>query len=407
MPSPTKRSRVLLCWGYYRKGWIAPFEELNGELDFHYLFHLTKDEEERSYTQQPRHYWNDFRSAQEVLDEIEPDSVVFMSLSGLRVIALNMVARRRGIPTFVFQHGYFRSLADYLSLPSGPPARVHGTKSVKSGSSALQAIAFMLRSNGARQPLETARAISMVLMAREAGYYRSQLRFRFRGRMPDRYITYSQETSEIHRQLDGAKVSSITPIGIPEFDPIFRLLASSNAERARTVLLIDSPNAENRYGVTTTTPKKKATFLEELAARLAERGCRLVVKLHPETFAATWLPAADNLEYVRDEAVGPLIQQARACLGFDSTLTIPAVIARPTMLFAEVESGLTKKARELGVATVVKGVDYSDAQLDAVLDAKERSPVLLERFTTSFAHSADGNATQRLAAELKKAMSQV
>jgi len=252
------------------------------------------------------------------------------------------------------------------------------------------------------EPLDAWRAIAMLLMSRSAGHYPSQLRFRFRGRMPDRYIVYSDATAEIHRQLDQAGDSSIIPVGIPEFDPIFRLLASAKGDYKKHVLLIDSPNAENRYGVTPTTIEKKIGFLNDLSERLEQRGYPLVVKLHPETYRAAWLPASRNIRYVRDHDVGPLIQEAHACFGFDSTLVIPAIIARPTMLFELCESTLTTSARELGVATVVRGLKCSDERLSALLDAKERSIEKLERFTVCFAHCADGNATKRLGNALRE-----
>jgi len=107
---------------------VAPFEELNHEFDFHYLFHLSKAEEGCSHTNRPRHYWNDFDTAQEVIGEIKPDRIIFMSLSGLRPIALNMAARRRAIPTFILQHGYFQSLENYLSPPTGSSKEVSETK---------------------------------------------------------------------------------------------------------------------------------------------------------------------------------------------------------------------------------------------------------------------------------------
>ena len=393
--------RVLLCWGYHRRGWIAPFEQLNREFDFHYLFYLSKEEEERSYTDQPRHYWNEFRTAQEILDRIKPDRLVFMSLSGLRPIALNMAARRRGIPTFVFQHGYFRSLENYLSLPTTRSKKVAETKTTRQASSASQAVRFMLRSNIAEDPIDALRAVAMLLVSRRRGYYRSQLRFRFRGRTPDRYLTYSEKTSEIHRQLDDASNSSIIPVGIPEFDPVFRLLANSKQGSKKKILLIDSPNAENRYGVTTTSIETKVRFLKDLSLRLAERRYSLAVKLHPETYESSWLPSLDNIEYVRDHDIGSLIQEAHACVGFDSTLMIPAIIARPTMLFELSESSLASKAREFCVATVVRGLECSNEELDTLLEAKERSAEQLERFTRFFAHSADGNATKRLADALR------
>lgn len=401
MPLPARRLRVLLCWGYHRRGWVAPFEHLNREIDFHYLFFRNKEEEECSYTDQPRHYWNDFSRAQEILDQIEPDRLVFMSLSGLRPIALNMAARRRGIPTFIFQHGYFRSLENYLSLSAPRQRAAAGTKATAPPSSASQAVRFMLRSNVLAQPIDSLRAITLLLESRRAGHYRSQLRFRFRGRMPDRYITYSEVTSQIHRQLDDARSSSIIPIGIPEFDPIFRTLASSKQGSNQSVLLIDSPNAENRYGSTTMSVETKARFFTDLSLRLGRRGHSLVVKLHPETYDASWLPALENTTYVRDHDVAPLIEEARACIGFDSTLVIPAIIARPTMLFELSESTLMTSARELGVAIVIHGLECSDEHLDALLDGEERPAEQLGKFTQRFAHSADGNATRRLADALR------
>lgn len=260
----------------------------------------------------------------------------------------------------------------------------------------------MLRSNLREEPLDCSRAVVMLLESRRTDQYRSQLRFRFRGRMPDRYITYSEETSEFHRQLDGAPSSSITPIGIPEFDPIFQHLADATQSRGNDVLLIDSPNADNRYGIIATNIEEKVRFLVDLAERLEDRGRSLVVKLHPETYDATWLPSHPNLRYVRDAEMGQLIHDAQACIGFDSTLVIPAIIARPTLLFELRESSLLTGARELGVATVVRGLRCSREQLDGLLAATPRAGDQIERFIQSFAHSADGHATQRLATVLSE-----
>ncbi len=389
-----------MCWNYGRTGLVAPFERLNREFEFHYIFCWSRREEQGSHTNQPRHYWNEFRTAQEILDTIKPDRVVFMGFWELRTIALNIAARRRGVPTFIVQHGYFRSLENYLSLPTLPKPFVE-TNTRKPVSSPWQAIRFMLRSNFAREPLDSFRAIAMQVMARRTDHFRSQLRFRFRGRMPDWYITYSEETSEIHRQLDGATSASIIPVGIPEFDPIFRRLASSKEDPSKSVLLIDSPNAENRYGITTTSIESKVRFLDDLSQRFQQRGYRLVVKLHPETYEATWLPSPGNITYVRDQDVGALIQKAQACLGFDSTLVIPAIITRPTLLFELCESTLATNAREWGVATVVRGLECSNEEIDALIETKERPTEQLERFTQCFAHSADGNATERLAKALR------
>ncbi len=390
---------MLLCWGYHRRGWVAPFEQLRDSFDFQYLFHLSKHEEEGVCTDRPRHYWDEFRDAHEILERIRPDRIVFMSLTGLRPIALNMAARRRGVATFILQHGYFRSLDNYLMVPK--PTKAAATPTRVSSSTALQAIRFTLRSNLAREPLDTIRSIAMVLTAARTNPHQSQFRFRFRGRIPDWYITYSEFTGEVHRQLDGAGGASIVPVGIPEFDPIFRHLAETTAKPQREVLLIDSPNAENRWGVAWTTVERKVRFLQDLAERLQERGYRLTVKLHPETYDATWLPDHPNTRYVRDDEVGPLIERSAACLGFDSTLVIPAIIARPTMLFELSGSTLTDEAEELGVAIVVNALECTDGQLSALLEQPKRSLDEVQRFAERFAHATDGRATERLGDALR------
>ena len=152
----------------------------------------------------------------------------------------------------------------------------------------------------------------------------------------------------------------------------------------------------------TTSIDDKVRFLADLSRRLQERGYPLVVKLHPETYEASWLPMGLGIQYVRNADIGPLIQDARACIGFDSTLVIPAIIARPTMLFELSASTLMASARELGVAIVVRGLECSDEELDALLESEERTAEPIEKFTTLFAHSADGHATQRLARALKE-----
>ncbi len=397
--SPTTHPRVLLCWGYHRRGWVAPFEQLGDSFDFQYLFHLSKEEEEGVCTDQPRHYWDEFRDAHEILERIRPDRIVFMSLTGLRTIALNMAARRHGVPTFILQHGYFRSLENYLWAPR--PAKAVATPTPASSGSARRATSFMLRSNLARESLDTARSIAMVLSASRTSLHQSQLKFRFAGRIPDWYITYSDYTGEVHRQLDGAEGARIVPVGIPEFDPIFRRLAEPKAGPQREVLLIDSPNAENRWGVVWTTVKRKARFLEDLSRRLQERGYGLTVKLHPETYDADWLPDHPNTRYVRDHEMGSLIERSTACVGFDSTLVIPAIIARPTMLFELSGSTLTAEAQELGVAIVATGLECTDEQLSNLLDRPERSPDQIRRFALRFAHATDGLATERLGDALR------
>src|SRR5688572_23345988 len=102
-----KKPRILLCWGYYRQGWVEVFEKLNDQFDFHYLFWMRKEEEKESYTDCPKYYWTDFKSGGSILRKIKPEKVLFMGVNNLQSVGLLLACKRKRITTYVMQHGIF------------------------------------------------------------------------------------------------------------------------------------------------------------------------------------------------------------------------------------------------------------------------------------------------------------
>ena len=391
MSTDKSRLRVLLCWGYHRAGWIEPFERLRDRFEVSYLFYRTAEEEEACLTDAPRYYWKQFASGQNVLDTVKPDRIVFMALDGAWSIALNAAARRRQIPTLIVQHGHLESESD---------AQRVGTVSALAEGSPLPALRFAARSFGLRNAADLPRLVRFMSDARRHSARAAMPRHRFRARMPDRYVALSPESAGAIQRLDGANESQIACIGIPEFDELFRSVSPAAPENG-SVLLLDSPNAENRWNVTTMTVERKIGLLKELHAAASAWGSTLRVKLHPETYGAEWLPHLKHGAYLRDADLVREFKEASVCIGFDSTLMIPAVWLRPTILLRHRPSRIADLACETGAAVVLtRGQEVQRDQLRSASQHYARSGVQRGDYIARLAFRSDGRAVDRLAEAL-------
>jgi hypothetical protein len=382
--------RLLLCWGYHRAGWIQPFEMLRETFEVHYLFHRTRDEEAGCLTDARRWYWMDFGSADELIDFVRPDRIVFMALDGAWVIALNAAARRRGIPTFIVQHGHFDRLSDLeANVSLGPMAAL-------SRGNPLPALRFAAASFGFRRVSSLVRVLRLMQSARREGAALAMSKHCFEERMPDVYVALSPESAGLHVLVDGVSEERIACIGIPEYDSIYRNV-SMNVPVRGSLLLLDSPNSENRWGSTTMSIEEKVGFLRSLDV-LAERMDRpLRVKLHPETYDAAWLPALQAGVYLRDADLIRELEAASVCLGFDSTLLIPAVWLRPTIMVALRPSVLASVASETGAAIVMSGVDdVSEAVVTEALAQHGATEAKRAEFSRRLATTTNGRAVEAL-----------
>jgi hypothetical protein len=382
------RLRVLLCWGYHRSGWIAPFERLRDRFELNYLFYRSAEEEEACLTDAPRYYWSQFASGQDLLHKLKPARIVFMALDGAWSIALNAAARHEQIPTLIVQHGHLESEAD---------AQRVGTVSALAEGSPLPALRFAARSFGLRNAADLPRLVRFMSDARRHSARAAMPRHRFRARMPDRYVALSPESAGAIQRLDGATESEIACIGIPEFDELFRSV-EPGAPGDGSVLLLDSPNAENRWGVTTMTLDGKIGFLRELETAASALGGKLRVKLHPETYGAAWLPNLEHGVYLRDADLVREFNEASVCVGFDSTLLIPAVWLRPTILVGHRPSRIVDLASETGAAMVVPP-DYRirPSELNSAKERHTRSDAQRNAYIERLAFRPDGRAIERLA----------
>lgn len=382
------KPRVLFNFGYHRKGWIAPIERLRDVLDITYIFFLDPALETARHTTEKVVFWNDFTSAQQLLDKLKPDKIVFMSIdSGLNIV-LNHVARKRGVRTYILQHGLLSNYADYRSrdrkskgmrVPSERPQTSFSTGAFFKSSLSLADLAALWLF-----PLHN------YLRKKESQRFADRW-VRFNARMPDFYICYTEQNSLIHRQTDAPLPSKFRYIGIPELDEFF--VARRSSPHHRYFLLIDQPFADNRYGEHICSREQMIAHYETLNNYCVANGARLVVKLHPESYHSDWLPDHENITWLRDTAELPdLVLNAEGCFGYFSTLLLPAIVFNRCVLFRVSENEMQRDAHRFGLAALIDFFNYhpDDFRWDRL--SKEG----LNEFVQKYLLFADGKSVDRL-----------
>lgn len=397
--SQRQPKRLLLCWEYHRRVWREPFDRLEARhgVALHFLAFRTEDEElpGGDRLQHPRSFWRDYPDARSVIARIEPDEIVFMGLDGAWSIALNHVARRRGIPTVVLHHG---ALFPPVSAPrhsrrrSRPPV----TRSSGSQRGRIPAIRFLLRSMVGR-PIALLRVL---LWLRTPAAHRSTpdpLR-RLESRLPDRYFVTGPVGALVVLRKDGDVADRIVHVGMPEYDALLRM----PVQRARhpRALLIDTPSTGTRFSSGRMDPADKAAAIVRLAETMASVGLGLDVKLHPESYGDTWPPEHPNVRIVRDEDPVGLLEDAVVVLGFASTLLAP-FLARLPLIAIRTGSWLTEEVARLAAGPTVARLEDITADLVKRTLAQEAATrparVALAR---SLLTELDGHALERLAEAL-------
>lgn len=398
MSQGSGKKRILLCWGYHRKGWVTPFEELNEDFEFVYLFYRARSEEKEVYTTCQRIYWDDFRSGFEVIESVRPQKIILMSVISGYSIALNMAAKRKGVPTYVMQHGLFRTYKEYRSIERNDRKQKKKVPAVGTGGKAVgtwNTLRFLIGSMTGMLYFKLPVLLVFFYFQRRQGIYFASRRIRFRERRPDRYICYTWRNAVIYRELDQVAEENIDYIGVPELDPFFDPDDQRECEsRDPYYLLIDQPFAENQYYHFSVTKDQTNAMYGKLADWCGQQGYRLLVKLHPETYGSNWLLAHPNIEYKTDCDIVCLIRKAKGIFGTTSTLMLPAVFLKPVFLLLIHDSSFQSRVLELGLA---KGADFSTFREEQINFMRaDTKPSAQKQFEFEFLYKADGRSRVRL-----------
>lgn len=366
-----RKKYYLLVWPTIRRDWIKVFEGLKD--DFHFTFLPSTFPKEPNYASEfDCCYWSEFNSAQEVIGKFKPDGIIFMSIESGLSMALNHAAKRAGMKTYILQHGIFTNYRDYRTREKlWRKKDIANSIKQEQSEKAFSSLSFIRNS---LKGLNKFKLISIALytkLQQIKGPYWAAKHLPLKLKRASQYLCFSPYNAIIHNETDRVDDRQVTYIGSPELIPY--LQREDDLIEEDFYLHIDQALAENSFGEETVPKQQMIDFYLKLNEFCLSKKAKLYVKLHPESYNSDWLPKHENITYLKQvENFNRVIQSAQGCFGFYSTMIIPAVYWKPTVLFKIQYSGLQEVICDLTECRTIdfwsfKHDDISFVPLDGTL----------------------------------------
>lgn len=405
-----KKPTILLIWGYHRKGWVEPFEKLNDKFDFVYIYYLKKPKEEISFTHSKKIYWFDYSNPYEILFEIKPDKVVFMSIDKANTVALNIACKYSKIPTFIFQHGLFYSFKWYLESN-----KKEIEKNIELGnkkwadeldnSEYYKLLKFLLKSLKFYNPKDLFFLLFFFYYKKKLGKNGQLLQQKMCALSnylkPNKYIVFTKQNAEIFLERDYAGDKDLIEIGNPFLDVFFE--EQNHEVIEEFFLLIDEPLAYvGEFDSVGFFPKEDViNFQKKLNDFALKNNTKLIVKLHPYSFDNDFYYQHSNIIYLKDADNVELIKTAKGIFGTNSTLLLPAVYLNKCVVFKVWEnSEFDYDCEQFGVIQRLDFFNFAIDEIDFSFIKKKQS--INEKLIAKYFYKVDGKATDRLSEILYK-----
>lgn len=392
-----KRKRILLVWGYERIGWIEPFVRIRKDFDFQFLRFIHKEEDPVSDLDFPRHYWSSFPDARTLLYSIKPDAIVFMNISNALPISLNIIAHKEGIPTFIMQHGLYSNLETYLNLEKRSRSQTMDPDSAQpvtqANASGFSSKHFTFKSLLGKSPFQLVLLLIYLKRFRTMGKHHAALHTRFTGRLPDKYIAFTHFNMRLVYERDKVGKDKVLVIGNPYYDIYNDPIENGNAQE-KYYLLIDQPLVENKYVNYGVSKEMMNEFYVKLNKYAMQQDAKLYIKLHPENYKSSYMIEDDNIKYIRDTDLPSLILRAEGCFGCPSTLMVPCICYKPSILFWLPHMDRQNDFSQYNMCNLLPFDDFQPE--DIHWEIENDRPVKRDLFEEHYFYKADGKAVDRL-----------
>lgn len=397
-----QKPKILLCWGYHRKGWVSSFNKLSEKFDFTYLFFISKPEDEMNFAvNSDVIYWSDFKNAQHILNRIKPEKIVFMGIEGSNTTALNIIAKKKGIETFYLQHGMFHRFSDYVKWEQVETEERQKTGQFNRSAEEVDRfflLSFFIRSVIFAKPSTLPYIFRLQYLKRKYYEITALQKLRSEHRIPSKYIVFTKDNASIFCERDGANSENFIEIGNPEKDDFFQNDFQVEKTSENYYLLIDEPWSEIKdyaspgFGIS---KEQTNNFYKTLSEFAKKKGAKLKIKLHPYSYKSDFFISDPNIEYIRDTDTKSLILNSKAVFGFSSTLLLPAIFFKKCCLFNFWED--MSFQRDLKELEIVQVLEYHQFTIDDIdFDGIEKTEEKVRRFVEKFLYKTDGNSVKRL-----------
>ncbi|MGM0582189.1 MAG: polysialyltransferase family glycosyltransferase [Bacteroidota bacterium] len=373
--------RILAIWPTHREDWILPFKALSNQFEFIFLSGISPDPKKENYVQEFAQtiHWSDYSSAQGLLNSIQPDKLVFMSVESGLNIALNVNAKKKNISTYILQHGIYTNYKDYRTREKIWQKKELAAQSNQAkSSSGFSSFKWINNSLTGIQKLLLFPISLFIKASQKIGPYWAAKHLSFEAKKPNQYICFSPFNATIHKEVDKIGEERIQYIGSPELTQYLK--KENDLIEEDFYLHIDQAFAENSFGEETVSKENMIQFYLKLNKFCLQQNAKLYIKLHPESFNSTWLPQHDNIVYLRKvDNFNQYVQSAIGCFGFYSTMVIPAAYWKPTILFNIFYSGLQEALEDIKNVKILKFDNFNPDDL-VFLDYTGENNLLIKRF---------------------------
>lgn len=387
------KKHILVVWPVVREDWVEVFRQLSDNFRFTFLAGIFPDNDKPNYVQGFARcvYWSQFSSCVDIIARLNPDKVIFMTIDTGLAIVLNYTLKQNKIPTYILQHGIYTNYKDYrIREKMWRKKRIQKSVQIHKKEIGFSTLRFIHNSIKIPQKWIFIPLFIFLFAQRRKGAYWASKYMTFRAKKPDYYICYSSYNATIHKELDKIKDDRIIYVGSPELD--LYLEPKNKVAQEPYYLHIDQSFAENSFGEETVSKSEMIKFYHKLNAFCKRQKARLYIKLHPESYNSTWLPNDENIKYLRRTPnFNEVIQSAKGCFGFYSTMIVPAAYWSNIILFRLFYSGLQEKLVKLNSVSILDFWTFKDSDI-LFKERFEISPDLI----ADFFYSSDGKSLERI-----------
>ncbi len=386
------RKKVLLVWWYDRRDLIAPYLEMQDDIEFTVLFYRFPEQEDKSMADTlpfKRIYWLDYHSPYEILNDVNPDKILLFSNFGILTVSLIVAANIRKIETSYVSHGLRSELKDILKNQDTPQTILRYQKDNKYYTSKKwHTLLFLFMTISIRNP----RTIKLVMVLLKAEYkfskdYEKLIYIQDPLRKVSSYYLFAPENALMIHDLDHPDPSKIKYTGPYTLDKIFSDFKNIVPKEEDYWIIIDQPILGFDFN-------KRIDLYKEIALKAQSEGKKLYIKMHPMDYDnetendsnIIWLKNIDN--------IGELIGKSSGVLGYYSALLLPVIVYKKCILFNINANIFVEKWNKLGVIKLldlhnfkIDDIEFSSFKID---EASRRS------YIEQFIVYTDGECQKRL-----------
>lgn len=408
--------RILLIVDPSRRDFYAYLKTMK-EIDFLLLFYVKANDAEVDLSTLPIpfkeiFYWENYKTASQLLEKVKPDKIVFFEIIDQRQIALIVAAKAKGIKTFYLEHGAAGDAITALARSESDKTfsyffqRILATllRFFDSFKDVLKVKLFYYASTKYVSARSKFRFLFLPIKTLFFNPNKALRMSIFPERVPGKCILFNEANAEEFALYTGVKKEDTILGGVPFFDTYYEMHQNLNDH----IVFIDHPNLEEGlFNWTEEHHQQQATILDTFAKK---NNTKLIIKLHPRSQKKRWdnyFKNNPNVEIIQDGQPVHQYLSAKLILAYSSSLLTALLSARKNcvlLAWHPIKNVFGADYSKFGICHLSYSSDelltHYHYWLDNNLCIANQEDY--NRFLQRFNYPFDGNATSRVINILKE-----